>query len=188
MPDLLDLVDRKLLEVPPPRRLPRFFLPNLIGEYLLERPAHAYLDPIVLGSLVVLGALLALGLGPPRWIVLLLLALLALRVSGPLIRLWRHVREDYLLMRYGVVVRAHVIGVRPCRDAAGNPDGAYLDCAIPVSRRRTSVGSVWMPDAAEALRLSAAGQVPVICLARAPGTWRLRDGDGPGLRYEPARQ
>jgi hypothetical protein len=27
-----------------------------------------------------------------------------------------------------------------------------------------------------------------VCLARAPGAWRLRDGDGPHLRYEPARQ
>jgi hypothetical protein len=188
VPDLLDLVDRELLEAVPPRRLPRFFLPNLIGEYLLERPARAYLDPLLIGSLGALAVLLALRLGPPDWIMLLLVGLLALRLSGPLLRLWRNVREDYLLLRYGVVVRAHVIGVRPCRDAAGNPAGAYLDCAIPLSRRRTSVGSVWMPDAAEALRISAAGQVPVICLARAPGTWRLRDGDGTSLRYEPARQ
>lgn len=188
MPDVLDLVDRELLEAAPPRPLPRFFLPNLIGEYLLERPARAYLDPFLLAGLAALVALLALRLGPTALLAPLLLALLALRLSGPLLRLWGRVREDYLLLRDGVVVRAHVIGVRPCRDAAGNPAGAYLDCAIPLSRRRTSVGSVWMPDAADALRISAAGQVPVICLARAPGTWRLRDGDDGSLRYEPARQ
>jgi hypothetical protein len=188
VPDVLDLVDQELLEAGPPRPLPRFFLPNLIGEYLLEQPARAYLDPFVLGGLGALFAIFTMGLGAPPWIALLLAALLALRLAGPLLRLWRNVREDYLLLRYGVVVRAHVIGVRPCRDAAGNPAGAYLDCAIPLTRRRTSVGSVWMPDAADALRISAAGQVPVICLAQAPGTWRLRDSAGARLRYEPAQQ
>lgn len=189
MPDVLDLVDHTLLEEPPPRRLPAFFLPNLIGEYLLERPARAYLDLYVIGGLCAAAALLVVPTSPLLWatLALLLAALLALRLSGPCWRLFIAVREDYLLMRYGVVVNAHILGVRPCRDASGNPAGAYVDCAIPITRRRTSVGSVWMPDSTEALRVSAVGRVPVICLARAPGTWRLRDGDGPHLRYEPAR-
>lgn len=186
MPDVLGLVDRNLLEQPAPRRLPALFLLNLIGEYLLERPAHAYFDPYVVAGIVAGVAMTFLGVGPLPW--LLLALLLALRLSGPCWHLCRSVREDYLLLRHGVVVHAHILGVRPCRDAAGNPAGAYLDCAIPVTRKRTSVGSVWMPDSADALRVGAAGRVPVICLARAPGTWRLRDGDGPHLRYEPARQ
>ena len=186
MPDVLGLVDRNLLEQRAPRRLPPLFLPNLVGEYLLEQPARNYFDPYVLIGLCAAGLLFALQVAPMLW--MLLLVLLALRLSGPCWRLCRDVREDYLLLRHGVVVTAHVLGVRPCRDAAGNPAGAYLDCAIPITRRRTSVGSVWMPDAADALRVSAAGRLPVICLARAPGTWRLRDGDGPHLRYEPARQ
>jgi hypothetical protein len=101
--------------------------------------------------------------------------------------MYRNVREDYRLLRHGLVVSAHVIGLRPCRSATGRPMGAYLDCAIPITRQRTSVGSVWLPDTTEAVRLSAAGRIPVICLARAPGTWRLRHSDGAHLRYEPAK-
>jgi hypothetical protein len=179
VPDILDLVDDTLLEQRPPRRLPAMFLPNLIGEYLLERAGRAARDAILLFC-VVIG-------GPPlAW--LLLALLLAMRLGGPLMKLSRSVREDYLLLRHGEVVQAHILGVRPCRDAAGNPAGAYLDCVIPVTRKRSSVGSVWMPDTADALRIGAVGRIPVVCLARAPGAWRLRDGDGPHLRYEPARQ
>jgi hypothetical protein len=188
VPDVLDLVDHELLELGPPRQLPRFFVPNLIGEYLLEQPARAYLDPLAIISAGAALLIYLLRLGSLSWVAWLLVALVALRLSGPLLRLWRNVREDYLLLRDGVVVSAHVIGVRPCRDNAGNPAGAYLDCAIPLTRQRTSVGSVWMPDASDALRIGAVGRVPVICLAHAPGTWRLRDGDGTRFRYEPARQ
>jgi hypothetical protein len=186
VPDVLGLVDRELLEQPPPRRLPIFFLPNLIGEYLLEQPARSYLDPLLLAGVVAAAALLYLGAGPLAWAALA--ALVALRLAAHCWRLYRAVREDYALLRHGLVLQAHVLGVRPCRDAAGNPAGAYVDCAIPVTGKRSSVGSVWMPDSADALRIGAAGQIPVICLPRAPGTWRLRDGDGPHLRYEPARQ
>lgn len=185
MPDVLDLVEPGTLERTPPRRLPALFILNLIGEYLLERPARTYFDPVVIGCLVTSLAAAALGVGPYFWVALGTLA--SLRLLGPCSRLFRDVREDYLLLRYGLVVTAHVIGMRPCRATGGEPAGAYLDCAIPITRRRTSVGSVWIPDSSEALRLSAAGRIPVICLARAPGTWRLRDGDGPHLRYEPAR-
>ncbi|NTW01276.1 MAG: hypothetical protein HGA19_08175, partial [Oscillochloris sp.] len=89
--------------------------------------------------------------------------------------------------RYGVVTNAHVMGVRTCRDAGGGFAGAYLDCVIPITRRRTSVGSVWMPNASEALRIGQYGRLNVICLTRSPGIWRLCDGDGPHLRYEPTR-
>lgn len=185
MPDVLDLVEPQLLEQRPPRRLPAFFLPNLIGEYLLERPARSYFDLYLLAGLCAGIVMLLVGAPPLFWIVLLLV--LALRLNRPCWRLYRSVREDYLLLRYGMVVQAHVLGVRPCRDRAGNPTGAYLDCVIPLTRKRSSVGSVWMPDTAEALRIGAAGSVPVICLANAPGSWRLKN-DGPGTRYEPARQ
>lgn len=185
MPDVLDLVDRELLDYSPPRRLPFFFLPNLIGEYLLERPLRTYLDPFAIGGLAGLALLLIMRAHPLLWVALV--GLLALHLSGPCWQLLRAVWEDYLLLRDGVVLHAHVLGVRPCRDGTSNAAGAYVDFAIPITRQRTSVGSVWMPDASDALRVGAAGRVPVICLARAPGTWRLRDGDGPHLRYETAR-
>lgn len=186
MPDVLDLVDSALLNQPPPRRLPAFFLPNLVGEYLLDQPLRAYFDPYLIVAACAAVALIALGVSPLFWLPIALL--LSLRISGSCWHLARLVREDYTLLRHGVVLQAHILGVRPCRDAAGNPAGAFLDCAIPVTRKRSSVGSVWMPDSAEALRVGAEGRVAVICLTRAPGTWRLRDLDGPQLRYEPARQ
>ncbi|HMQ31107.1 MAG TPA: hypothetical protein PKD53_10280 [Chloroflexaceae bacterium] len=171
MPDILDLVEPGTLEQAPPRRLPPFFVPNLIGEYLLERPPRVYLNPLVLGCL--LGAAVLTAIGAPPLFGLALVVLAGLRLLRPALRLYRDVREDYQLLREGVVVTAHVIGVRPFRDAAGNPAGAYLDCAVPLTRQRTSVGSVWVADVGEAMRLSALGRLTVICLPRAPGTWRL---------------
>lgn len=183
MPDVLDLVDRSLLDHSPPRRLPFFFLPNLIGEYLLERPPSFYLDPVVILGLIAAVAMLFLHAAAALWLMLGLV--LAVRLVGVVWQIYRDVREDYLLLRFGVVTSAHVMGVRPGRDASGAPAGAYIDCVIPISRRRTSVGSVWMPDVTEAMQIGRLGRLSVICLTRSPGAWRLRDGDGPHLRYEP---
>lgn len=170
MPDVLDLIEPGTLDRPPPRRLPVFFLPNLVGEYLLDLPLRAFLSLFVIICLA--GALALTALGAPAPLSLTLLALAALRLLRPALRLFRNVREDYLLLRDGLVVTGHVLGVRPCYDSGGNLAGAFLDCAIPLTRQRTSVGSLWIADANEAMRLSAAGRLTVICLPRAPGTWR----------------
>lgn len=183
MPDVLDLVDRGLLDHSPPRRLPFFFLPNLIGEYLLERPPSFYLDPVVIVGVLAAVAMLFLHAAAILWLILGLIMALRLVAAGW--QIYRDVREDYLLLRFGVVTSAHVMGVRPGRDAGGAPSGAYLDCVIPIARRRTSVGSVWIPNAAGAMRIGQVGRLSVICLTRSPGAWRLREGDGPHLRYEP---
>lgn len=179
MPDILDLVEPEALEREPPRRLPAFFLPNLVGEHLLERPLWSYFNLFVLVGLV--GAVALAALGAPPFISVALLAMAGVRLLRPCLRLLRDVREDYLLLRHGVVVTAHVIGVRTCSGPGGAPVGAYLDCAIPLTRQRTSVGSVWVADAGEAMRMSAAGRLTVICLPQAPGAWRLytpRGGEG----------
>lgn len=178
MPDILDLVEPATLERPPPRRLPAFFLLNLIGEHLLERPLWTYFSPFVLLCLVAATALAVLG--APTLVGVALLALAGVRLLRPCLLLYRDVREDYLVVRDGLVTTAHVIGVRATRSSAGLTTGAYLDCAIPLTRQRTSVGSVWIADAGEAMRLSAAGKLTVICLARAPGAWRLYRPRGPG--------
>lgn len=184
MPDVLDLVERSTLDSAPPRRLPVFFLPNLIGEYLIERPLRSYLDLYLITGLLAAVTMIILRVGMLLW--LALLVLMAMRIGRAVWRIYRDVREDYLLLRYGVVVNAHIMGVRTSRDANGDLSGAYVDCAIPLTPRHTSVGTVWMPDAAEAARLGRIGRLPVIALPRSPGTWRLRDGDGPHLRYEPS--
>lgn len=183
MPVVIDLVERDLLQGEPPRRLPLLFVPNLLGEYLLERPLISYFDPLLLGGLVAALALALLQVGPLLW--LLLGAILAVRLGIAAWRIGRRVAEDRALLRYGIVIYAHILEMRPSRDSAGQIDGAYLDCAIPVGRRRTSVGSVWMPDAAEAARLGRLGRVLVICLPRAPGAWRLLEYKSSALRYEP---
>jgi hypothetical protein len=185
VPDVLDLVDHGLLDDNPPRRLPFFFLPNLIGEYILERPLRFYLDPIMITGIIAAVVMLVVNAAPILW--LMLGSILALRGVAVCWKIYRDVREDYLLMRFGVVTSAHVMGVRTCRDAGGAMSGAYVDCVIPISRRRTSVGSVWMPDTSEAISIGQAGRLNVICLTRSPGAWRLREGDGPHLRYEPTR-
>jgi hypothetical protein len=185
VPDVLDLVDHGLLDDNPPRRLPFFFLPNLIGEYMLERPLRFYLDPIMITGTIAATVMLFVDAAPILWI--MLGTILTLRAVAICWQIYRDVREDYLLMRFGVVTSAHVMGVRTCRDASGTMSGAYVDCVIPISRRRTSVGSVWMPDASEAMQIGKAGRLSVICLTRSPGAWRLREGDGPHLRYGPTR-
>ncbi|MFV9503591.1 MAG: hypothetical protein AB4911_03405 [Oscillochloridaceae bacterium umkhey_bin13] len=185
MPDVINLLEPGTLEQPPPRRLPPWFLINLLGEHLLARPARDWLDPFLISWVLAVAALYALGAGVG--VLLVLVLLFPVRLLIPSSRLLRDVRDDYLLMRHGLIVTAHIIGIRPAHTANSTVYGAYLDCAIPLSPRRTTVGSVWIPDRAEAQRLSEVGSMPVICLARAPGVWRLRDGDGAQLRYEPAQ-
>ena len=140
MPAILDLVESATLAQVPPRRLSGYFLPNLLGEYLLERPRTDYLDPFVIICLIVALTLTALGVAP--LVRLALAALIGVRMLGPCLRLYQNVREDYMLVRHGIVINAHVIGLRPCQSATGDPQGAYLDCAIPITRQRTSIGSV----------------------------------------------
>lgn len=181
MPAMLDLVESATLAQAPPRRLSGYFLPNLLGEYLLERPRTDYLDPFVIICLIVALTLTALGVAP--LVRLALAALIGVRMLGPCLRLYQNVREDYMLVRHGIVINAHVIGLRPCQRATGDPQGAYLDCAIPITRQR---GLNWQRTD-EAVRISTAGRSAVICLTRAPGTWRLRYDDGPHLRYVPTK-
>ncbi len=186
MPLVIDLVDRTLFQCEPPRRLPFLFIPNLLGEYLLERPLSAYLDPIMVGICVAAIAMALLQVNGLLWLVLILIFTLRLLLAAWTIG--RAVYDDRALLKYGKVLHAHILGMRPHRDLNGEINGAYLDCAIPVGQRRTSVGSVWLPDPAEAARLAQHGRVPVICLARVPGTWRLLDYKYQGVRYEPVRE
>ena len=182
MPVVLELIDPTLLDHPPPRRLPIFFLPNLLGEYLLERPPRSFLDPWAIGALfgaLTLG-LLSVGLWPPA----LLLAYSLFRIITPAWVVMRRAVADYKLLRRGVIAYAHIMGMRH-GDKNCPPGGAYLDCVISLTAHRSSVGSVWLPDAEEARQLAALRYVQVLCLPKVPGTWRLRLIDRPGIRYDP---
>ena len=77
-----------------------------------------------------------------------------------------------------------MLGLRPYRTTLGAIDGALLDCAIPVAPRRTYVGSLWLANGAEALRIERQGRVEVICLPRTPGTWRVIEDVKSDIRYD----
>jgi hypothetical protein len=74
--------------------------------------------------------------------------------------------------------------MRPHRSLNGEIDGVLLDCALPVALRRTYVGSIWLSDPNEALRLAHQGRVEVVCLPRTPGTWRVAEEVRCDVRYE----
>jgi len=181
MPIIVNQVDSALLQQRPPRPLPPLLLLNLLGEYLIEVPLKTYIDSVVIGSLVGAIALALLHVGPLLWILLGLILLTHLATAAW--KLGKQIREDMVLLKYGIVVRAHVLHLRPQYNEQGQPAGALLDCAIPTRRRRTSVGSVWLANTNEATRLAKQGRVRVICLVRAPGTWRLMESTGPEFRY-----
>lgn len=181
MPVVVDQVDASLFQQQPPRLLPPFLLLNLLGEYLLTTPLKVYIDPVIIGGLV--GAIAAAALRMDSRIILLLILLILIHLGTAIWKLARQIREDMALLKYGIIVRAHILHLRLHFDAQGQPAGAFLDCAIPIRRHRTSVGSVWLADAAEAARLAKQGRVTVICLVRAPGTWRLLESTSPEFRY-----
>ncbi len=183
LPAIIDLVDRALLLQDPPRRLPWLFVPNLLGEYLLEQSPRSFLDPVLIGGLAIVVAMVLLHAGV--WLWLLLGVILALRLIIIIWRLIRRVYTDMALLKYGVILNVHVLRMHTCcNHDSSTARGAYLDCAIPVSRRRTNVGSVWIPNVAEAERLAQLRRLPAICLVRAPGIWRLIDHNNPKFRYE----
>jgi hypothetical protein len=131
---------------------------------------------------VVLLVLFALRASTVLRLVPALLIILRLAIDGWLI--WRRLREDLALLRSGLIIRAHVLSLRPHRSTMGEISGALLDCAIPVAPRRTYMGSIWLADGAEALRLARQGRVEVLCLPRTPGTWRVIEDVKSDIRYD----
>jgi hypothetical protein len=182
MQRVTEQVDAAYLQQTPPRPLHYTVILELLGEHIFDRPLKTFLDPLIIASVVVLLALvalhasLALQLGP----VLLILLRLAMDIR----EIWRRVTDDLALLRNGLTVRAHVLRLRPHRTTMGAIDGALLDCAIPVAPRRTYVGSIWLANGAEAMRLASQGRVEVLCLPRTPGTWRVIEEVKSDIRYD----
>lgn len=175
-------VDAEYLARVAPRPFPAAALPSLVLACVTERPLRAILDPALL---VALGALLLLVALKAGWPLLVLpLLVIATRLWREAARVWARVRDELALLRYGRIMQAHVLKLRPHRDALGEIDGALLYCAIVVAPRRTYIGSAWLADGTEALRLARAGRVRVLCLPRAPGTWRIVDELQGEVRYD----
>jgi hypothetical protein len=171
-----------LLNHLPPRPLPPWLIADLIGDQLAERPLRAYIDPLLICGIVAAVALTLLR--APLWLSWMLALLMGVRLGMIVWEFLGRSLIDLRLLRYGVLVRALVLRSRPARTITGTVSGAYLDCVMPLAKGRTSVGSVWLSDLEEAERLAAQGRVQVICLPRAPGTWRLLEGKCAEFRYD----
>ncbi|HEU5097692.1 MAG TPA: hypothetical protein VFU22_01520 [Roseiflexaceae bacterium] len=182
MQRVTEQVDAAYLQQPPPRRLSPAIIMNLLSDHIFERPLKMFLDPLVIISIVALMLLFALRAS--TFIRLVPVLIIVIRLLADARQIWRDVSEDLALLRNGLTLRAHVLGLRPYRTTMGAIDGALLDCAIPVAPRRTYVGSVWLASGAEALRLERQGRVEVICLPRTPGTWRVIEDVKSDIRYD----
>ena len=182
MQPVTEQVDATYLEQPPPRPIPLSLALNVLSDHVFAQPLRGLLDPLVVGGVLALGALFVLRASPA------LRLLPALMIIVPLVglaqQIWRRTSDDLALLRSGLTVRAHVLKVRAHRTTTGEIDGALVDCAIPVAPRRTYVGSIWLADGAEAMRLKRQGRVEVICLPRTPGTWRVIEQVQSEVRYD----
>jgi hypothetical protein len=182
MQRVTEQVDAAYLQQSPPRRLSPAIMANLLSDHILERPLKAFLDPLIIAGIITLLILFALRASTAIRLVPVLLIVIRLLINAR--QLWQRVSDDLALLRNGLTVRAHVLELRAHRTTLGAIDGALLDCAIPVAPRRTYVGSIWLANGAEALRLKRQGRVEVICLPRTPGTWRVIEDVNSDIRYD----
>jgi hypothetical protein len=182
MQRVTEQVDATYLQQSPPRRLSLGVVANLLSDYIFERPLKLFLDPLIIAGILILVVLFALRATTAIRLLPVLLIVIRLLLSAR--QLWRHVSDDLALLRHGLTLRAHVLGLRPHRTIMGAIDGALLDCAIPVAPRRTYVGSIWLSNDTEAVRLKLQGRVEVICLPRTPGTWRVIEDVKSDIRYD----
>ncbi len=181
MQRVTDQVDAAYLKLATPRPLPFLVVINLMGEHMFSRP-QAFLDPWLILGLV--GSIFFAAIRIPGPLLLIPLSLVLMRLAVGGYHLWRRVSDDLALLRKGLIIRAHVLRLRPHRTLTGEINGALLDCAIAVAPRRTYIGSVWLAEGHEALRLARQGRVEVICLPRTPGTWRLVEQVETEVRYD----
>lgn len=175
-----DYIDRSLLQHEPPRALPSGLFVTLILRYLEYYPLLIFLYLLIYNTLA-----LALGLLQAPALLWLFFAGVALaHLAVELWKLGRYVHENATLLKHGKVLRAHIMRLRILEDPQDHSPQAFLDCAIPVTRQRTSIGSVGFADVPMAQRLKAKGHVWVVCLTHAPGTWMLVEGTGADVLYE----
>ncbi len=182
MQRVTEQVDATYLEQTPPRAVPPSMVLNLLSDYVFDRSLRSLLNPVLIVGVVALVLLFVLRASP--WLRLIPLLLILGWMAHEAKQIWRRTHEDLELLRNGLTVRAHVLRLRPYRDTTGALEGALLDCAIPVAPRRTYVGSIWLSEHAEALRLANQGRVEVICLPRTPGTWRVIEEVKSAIRYD----
>ncbi|MBK9712141.1 MAG: hypothetical protein IPO81_12600 [Kouleothrix sp.] len=182
MQPVTEQVDAAYLEQPPPRPIPLPVALNVLADHTFEQPIRIFLNPWLIAGVLALLLLFILHASPALRLIPVIVVLGRLVIAAR--QIWRRVRDDLALLRSGLTIRAHVLRLRPHRTTTGEINGALLDCAIPVAPRRTYVGSVWVADGAEAVRLAHQGRVQVICLPRTPGTWRVIEQIQSEIRYD----
>lgn len=176
-----DHVDTAFLHQPPPRALPPSTIWRLIRARMMRR-RFAILDPWMLLGMVVLGALALLH--APTILFVVPTVIIVWRVGQGMLWLLRSVRDDMAMLREGQVGIAEVRKLRPHHTPSGDIEGALIDCEIPVTPRRTYVGSVWLADGQEALHFAQQGHVEVLYLPRMPGTWRIIEDVSSQMLYQ----
>lgn len=175
-------VDSAYLRQPPPRPLSLGLLFSLLTDHLLARPFRTILHPLFITGVAVLAMMIVWHV--PSTLLALPLGLVVGMLLFGGYRVWKGAWEDIRLMRDGLVLRAHILKLRPNHTLAGEINGALLDCVIPVAPRRTYAGSIWLSDGNEALRLLHQGRLQVLCLPLTPGTWRVIEPITSELSYE----
>lgn len=173
MQRVTDLIDPNLLRLAPPRVVPTSAVLAVVGQRVSSLASRVLLDPLLIigiGGIVILVQLgLALAVG-------LLAMALALRTWVRWRQTIRSFWEEIMLLRHGEVVRAYVLKAQTVRTLSGEIHGVILDCAIPLSPRRTHMGSVWLADGTAAMELARSGRMQVLALHQAPGIWRPLEG------------
>ncbi len=176
-----DQKSQPLLEHKPPRPLPLSLTFTLLLDYLAEHPWSTCLDPLLLNGLV---AALAMALLPVPWPLWAALGIImGIRLSVVAWPVATHVYGSYRLLKYGRVIHARILWLRPAHNSQGKTSGAHLDCAIPIANNRTSLVSAWIPSRDEAERLQQQKYLRFLCLEHAPGTCLLLEACNPRLRY-----
>ena len=175
-------VDAAYLQQNTPRPLAAEVALNLLGDHVLARPARAMLNPLFVIGFAALCVLIVIK--APNYYLALPLGLVVGMLLTNAYRVGMRAWADLRLLRDGVVVRAHILKLRPNRTLMGEIEGALLDCAIVLTPRRTYVGSLWVADGNEALRLLRQGRLEVLCLPRTPGTWRILEPIRSEIRYD----
>ncbi|HEU5086985.1 MAG TPA: hypothetical protein VFT99_06050 [Roseiflexaceae bacterium] len=182
MQPIIERVSPGYFDQPVPRPFPYEALPNLIIDHLLRPGLRRLLSPVLVLGVVLVA--LATFFHAPAVLLFAAYMLVAWELLRGINRAFRRIRDELALIRYGLAIRAHILGLRPHRTVLGELDGAKLDCAIPVAPRRTYIGSIWLSDGTEAVALMRTGYLQVICLPRTPGAWRVIEDVRSDIRYE----
>lgn len=179
---ITDRVSHEYLLEPPPRPMPYGALFESMNAHLWRVGLRPLLDPVFIVANAALALALWLDLHPV--VIWLCMALVLFRVGMGLTWLSLRVWSEISLLRYGLHTWAIITKLRPHTTPEGEIEGALLDVRIPVTQRRTYIGSLWLADGVEALRLRRQSQITVIALPTAPGTWRVTESVRCEVRYE----